>query len=197
MPPFLKPLQSFGILLVFLPTLAYAKKKAAMTKKEIAAETENAPPSEHSTDLGESAQARSTKVAGGAVDAGYAFGGISGFGLRGFYNRFHNWQLGLQYLSAKQDLASQVSETQGTKIDNATLAISLISLHARYFFGNSFNMYVGLGQRTITYDLKVSVAGDPSTYIRGTGISISNVLGFGLGNQWAWNNGFFIGGDWL
>ncbi len=190
---FAKTFRIFTFLTVMLSPFSIQAK----TTKDITGQKDDGSFESSKVLLGESAIARENKVAGAAVDGGMVAGGINGFGLRAFYNHTEKFQLGLQYLKGRIDLASRIGDSLGSKIETADLSASLILLHGRFFVGNSFNIFSGIGQRTLNYDLKVSSTFDPSTFVRTTGQSVANVVGFGIGNQWAWDSGFFIGGDWL
>ena len=78
----------------------------------------------------------------------------------------------------------------------AELEATNILFAARYFVWNSLNLTLLTGFRKLEWDIKASTLLGDST-IQITGDVTSTVLGLSLGNTWRFENGFFIGGDWI
>jgi hypothetical protein len=70
-----------------------------------------------------------------------------------------------------------------------------MSLHARYFLGNSFNILTGLGYRAA--DLKLDFQDQLLGRIEGDLKVQSIAIPFFIGNHWTWAGGFTFGFDWI
>lgn len=70
---------------------------------------------------------------------------------------------------------------------------------AKYFFGNSFNIGAGLGQRKTILNYSFSpVQGTPTAVTEsGEIISTSSTFFFNIGNTWTLDDGIFVGIDWI
>jgi len=143
-----------------------------------------------------STSARSTKVAGIAGRYGFVVGGVSGYGVDAFYNHDSDWQFGLAYATGKLDVKPLVDDSTYAQVDYADIYGQILAAQARYFLGNSFNLYGQIGQRVYKWDLKVS-SKVSSDFIKSTGKATSMYAGLGVGNTWAWDCGLFVGIDWL
>lgn len=76
----------------------------------------------------------------------------------------------------------------------------LMTLHARRYFGNSFNVLFGLGERSYTLELGSRVLNyiEPSLRDHYGSFTVKNyIVDFGLGNRWQWKNGITLGADWF
>lgn len=165
--------------------------------------TENTGSAEYSNNvvqnpgLGPSEVARLNKQFGVAGRLGYVVGQLTGPGVEAFYNNGPRFQIGVQYLQGEKDLKSDLKSVSSlVQVEKVLLSSNTAMIMGRYFVGNSFNVYGGIGQRVIDWDFKIStVFGDSSVRSKGTVTSL--IAGIGIGNTWYWDNGFFIGGDWL
>ena len=168
-----------------------------LSAKELAVSDEEGEKVSQNDGLEPSEAARLHKQFGIAGRLGYAVGLLMGSGIDAFYNNGPKFQIGVQYLQGEMDLKSSLSAVSSlVKVDRVLLESSTAMIMGRYFIGNSFNVYGGLGQRVIDWDMKISsVLGDSSVRSKGTVTSV--VAGIGIGNTWHWDNGFFIGGDWI
>jgi hypothetical protein len=167
------------------------------TDGEVAQEGPNLTPSgaEQESD-GSSQFARSMTRAGAQIGAGFFVGAVPGTQLVGYYSIMPDLQLGLSYGFGSYDLSSTIDDTSTTRVDEALLSATLLSVNAQYFVGNSFYVVGGLGQRTVNADFDIQ-----STLIdyglKGTLESNTTVLVLGLGNQWQWDSGFTLGVEWI
>jgi len=145
---------------------------------------------------GDSERARSGKIAG----VGLAIGGgavpIITSGFDGFWVPSESWQLGLRVLSGTLDLTDAVPKTDGAELKKATFGVSFVQVQGRWFPGNSFNLGLGLGQRTVKaeFDIESKLA---RVGVEGEIKATTTVLNITIGNQWMWDSGFFLGVDWL
>lgn len=147
-------------------------------------------------DRGDSERARSGKIAG----VGLAIGGgavpIITSGFDGFWVPTASWQLGLRILSGTLDLTDAVPKTDGAELKKASFGVSFVQIHGRFFPGNSFNLGLGLGQRTVSaeFDIESKLA---NVGVEGEIKATTTVLNITIGNQWTWDSGLFLGVDWL
>lgn len=117
------------------------------------------------------------------------------YGAGGTYNLSPRFQLGLQYLGGSKDMLSSFEEVNGVRTTKAMATGMAVSAFGRYFFGNSFSMFGGLGYRTANIDFAAeSISSGESIAVKLDVTSI--IIPIGLGNHWAWNNGFTVGVDW-
>lgn len=140
--------------------------------------------------------ARSTKTVTVEAGGGFVIGALSGPQIDVLYNMLPDLQLGLMYGSGSLDLKSAIGDTSDVETRQAKLSGGIIALEAIYFVGNSFYTRLGLGQRSIDADLdlhhkKVDYG------IAGTIEADSQILLFGIGNQWQFDSGFTIGAEWI
>jgi hypothetical protein len=91
------------------------------------------------------------------------------------------------------------SETKDSSYEGGTVTSSgtglVLALHARYFVGNSFNIFSGLGYRSaaIKLNLKDKLLGSIDGDLKVQSIAIP----FFIGNHWTWSSGFTLGCDWI
>jgi len=102
-----------------------------------------------------------------------------------------NWLFALDYTNANK--AIKIFSFQLGEIKEKHIAVQ-----ARRFFGNSFNLKFGLGQRTTEallptdlFDLVVS------NYTETASKFTSNFVRFGLGNQWQFGTRYTFVVDWF
>lgn len=140
-----------------------------------------------------SASARVKKAAGVAVGGGAVVGSAGGFDIEGYWAANSTLQLGVAYMSGQKDLGT-IDDANYTVSDFGVTA-QMALVRARYFFANSFNGSLLLGQRLIhgraTIESKTS-----SDRVVFEVNSSSTVFGVTVGNHWAWANGLTIGADW-
>jgi hypothetical protein len=95
---------------------------------------------------------------------------------------------GINYIQSSIDFSSV-----------AKIKMSLVTVKAMYFFGNSFYATAGLGQRKIDFTFTLDAASASSGLATGklkADASVANFgLDFGLGNRWQWS-GFWLGVEW-
>lgn len=126
----------------------------------------------------------------GILVKGGAIGKSSGVGVDGYMNMGNNKQLSLFWAQGSR------SETfkEADITDYQSIKESFFAVQMRIFFGNSFYISPGVGYRQMTGNFTREV---DSLEIEGTW-SANSILGqIGIGNQWAFKNGFTIGADWF
>ena len=113
------------------------------------------------------------------------------FGAQGQLVRSPTLQLGFLLLTGsetwEQDYEFIVVNNKG----NGTA----FSLHARYFWGNSFNVLSGLGYRaaTVKGDIEHISLGSFTGDLKFQSV----IIPLFMGNQWTWPGGFTLGVDWI
>ncbi len=140
-------------------------------------------------------QEKEPKIIGVGLKSG-AISGVPVQGIEIFYSGLPKLQLGIQYLDGKIDLKNTIAQKEAeVSIDKVEVRAQTVFGIARYFIGDSFNVYGILGHRSLNWDIKVSNGFRSS--LQNTGEAKSPTVGVGIGNTWSWDSGFFIGGDWL
>ncbi len=89
------------------------------------------------------------------------------------------------------------SYTEGSyDIDDTNLDWNYAEVRAKYFFGDSLYLNVGVGQRRFEFDMHAdsATAGEDKVHLQAQ--SMTTGLSIGLGNQWEWHNLRF-GCEWL
>jgi hypothetical protein len=121
---------------------------------------------------------------------------VLSYGAGGSYNISSNLSLGVQYLTGQKTIHESSTDETSTINKDAKLVGSAAYLSGRYFFGNSFNLLMGLGLRAATIDYS---AEEPSTQlaIKGKVDIKSVVLPIFIGNRWTFKSGFTVGCDWI
>jgi hypothetical protein len=151
-------------------------------------------------DMQESRKSRISKNYKLGVRTGFIVGSISGSGLDTSYLLDSQSQIELSYNQGSADYTDEFtsagSEAAGISID--LLAIETQVMHASYrkFFGNSFNMSLGLGYRVVKTFMELSEETTGSRIEMKTESS-SVVAQAAIGNQWYWFDGFYLGIDWI
>ena len=117
---------------------------------------------------------------------------ILSYGASGAYGVSPDLQVGGLFLMGSK--SKDYSETSTIK-SSAKYTGSAFSLYGRYFIGNSFNMFSGLGYRQakVTY----SIQDTSGIKLDGTLSIQSVVIPLFLGNAWTWGSGFTLGVDWI
>tara|TARA_B100001094_G_C18083991_1_gene746764 strand:- start:18 stop:725 length:708 start_codon:yes stop_codon:yes gene_type:complete len=152
---------------------------------------------ESSKVAGESSKAaRENKKAAVGVKAGNTFGGIQGTGIFAHYFLSSSLQVGGQYIAGSLDIGSDLQDQGAVSSTNSVLSGSMFALMARYYFGNSFFLSGGLGQRLIEGNLRFEEA-QTVNFLELNTESSSTVAIITIGNVWSWDNGFFLGAEWL
>lgn len=101
-----------------------------------------------------------------------------------------NLRLGLTYLGGSKSVSSSI----GTTTMEASLSGMAVYGYARYYFGNSFNAFSGLGYRSAIINYKIA----GGTFSLDGKLNIQSVtIPLFLGNAWTWKNGLTIGCDWI
>lgn len=162
-----------------------------------AAEPTAATPTQRDTSMGESAAARSGRVAGANLESGFTVGAIPGSGFDAYWQPMPSLQVGLLYNSGKLDLKSALEDSgSDVELTKAEISASITSLLARYFLGNSFYANVGLGQRHVeaAFGMKSKLV---DVGVEGEITATTPILLLGIGNQWQWDSGFTLGVEWL
>ncbi|MBP9706057.1 MAG: hypothetical protein KBD78_00330 [Oligoflexales bacterium] len=145
-----------------------------------------------------STSARLNKKASVEGRLGFIVAPISGTGVGAFFHVNQNLHVGISHVSGTYDFSDDVDAPEDTTstMEQADLKASLTQVFARYFVGNSFYLSGGLGQRKVQADLDVrSTVFDHR--INGSIKADSTVLNVSIGNAWSWDNGFFIGCEWV
>lgn len=126
---------------------------------------------------------------------GNFLGGITGFGLEGAYLFNPDQQMVIKGLYASNDLASRIEDTPSASIKKLDVNGLLLTGAYRQFFGDSFNMTLGLGYRKIEVEglIALSTAGDELSF---EATSSSVTVQLAIGNIWRWDN-FYLGADWI
>lgn len=98
-----------------------------------------------------------------------------------------------EYLSGSYGLSLSL-------IDVALFSEKIYSGKFRWYPGNSFNVFAGLGQRNYKFTLGsdlLAIATDQMVTAFPTTVVENQVLVVGLGNRWQFDNGFTLGFDWF
>jgi len=114
------------------------------------------------------------------------------YGAQAHYIKSPKLQIGFLALSGTYTDSFDATSLVG----EANAQGSVLSINARYFFGNSFNVTSGLGYRSANIDMKFtgkSLLAEIDANVKISGL----VLPFFLGNHWTWSNGFTMGVDWI
>jgi len=114
------------------------------------------------------------------------------YGAQAHYIKSPKLQLGFLALSGTYTDSFDATSLVG----EANAQGSVLSVNARYFFGNSFNVISGLGYRSANIDMKFTgklLLAEIDANVKVSGL----VLPIFLGNHWTWSNGFTLGVDWL
>lgn len=85
-------------------------------------------------------------------------------------------------------------------VDLVSLSESLTTVRARYYPWNSFNLFAGIAQREYRFGVGPEIQDKVADYSSADlpRLSIKNqVLSFGLGSRWQFDNGITVGVDWL
>jgi hypothetical protein len=75
-----------------------------------------------------------------------------------------------------------------------------ILMQARRYFGGTFNVVFGVGEREYTVELgdRIMRYVPAESRYDGNLLSVKNyVVDFGVGNRWQWKNGITVGADWI
>lgn len=134
----------------------------------------------------------------------------SNFTIMGSYG-VYNWMVGgkkgvqLGYIpSAKWTL--QVDYFKGEyglkqyRLNLFGISERLILLQARRYFGGTFNVVFGFGEREYAIELgdRIMRYVPASSQYDEKLLSVKNyVVDFGVGNRWQWKNGITLGADWV
>jgi len=176
-------------------TMKSKNKKKNVPQSESEAVPVDSPSVDH--DDGSSRYARSGKSGEVGLRYGNVIGGLVGGGVDGFMFHSSGVHFGGVFYSASKDLADSLKEDETTvRLTKAIAEGRLVLLQARYFFGNSFHLGGGLGQRQI----KAILAAESTVTSDKVAIEVevnSWVAQLAFGNTWYWNNGFFVGADWI
>jgi hypothetical protein len=177
------------------------KSAKAKLKKKIQDET----PSESETGADEPEASASTPTMGRSakarslhkISAGPLYTPLSdymlSYGAKIGMNQGTDLQFHLNYLGGSKSISETAIDSSGTWESSAKLTGMYLSADARYFLGNSFNLSSGLGYRAATVDYTIS---GPATVSGKIDIS-SIVIPFFLGNIWSFDNGLYLGCDWV
>jgi hypothetical protein len=140
-------------------------------------------------------------VAAVSVRAGYFGAVLLGVGAGADW-RVDDWELGLAGYGGTADLTGTLGDQVTTdshladyKVDNLSLSATLITVEARYFFGDNFTVTTGLGWRELKGHVRLS---DPAGETLSADAAMRNLVAtLAVGSVWAWDNGFFLGIDWI
>lgn len=81
-------------------------------------------------------------------------------------------------------------------VSTASVTMSLVTVRALWFIGNSFYADFGVGQRSIAFDFSLDAAAVGAGKYK-VGASVANFgLDIGIGNRWQWD-GFWLGTEWV
>lgn len=166
----------------------------------------------------ESASPKSAQIREGqkfkvAARTGLMYTLIPGIGIEGDYLLSSKLQVGASVnggrLKAKAEADGRSSEFNDddddddedaddkTNLDHADLRASSIAGHARYFPLNSLYVLGGMSYRAVSTKVDVSNADDESSFISTTTNARAVCLDVGIGNEWSFESGFFIGAEWF
>ena len=181
------------LFLSFMYPSLYAQESSTADSQKLTKEANK----EVAQPLGSSASAR--RAGSGGVEMGYGgvAGAISGTQLHGYYAITSNLNVGLTYSSGEEDFKDELSnDVFFKKVHEASASAEVAAITARYFFGNSFYVNGGLGQRKVS--LALDVESELLDYRARGKIETNSVVALiGIGNQWQWDNGFSLGCEWI
>jgi len=133
---------------------------------------------------GDSERNRRGKLGSVVVETGLAIAPFPTSGLAGGY-----------YFN--ENLLAEISYVTGSvAISDVGISWSLVGARAKWFWGNSAFINLGLSQRSFNFDSKLpsTTAGVPDVAVNAEAKSLG--LDFGLGNRWQWDY-FTLGCDWI
>lgn len=128
---------------------------------------------------------------------------VPGIGIEGNYHLSDSLEVGLSYNTGKLNVEAQADdeadddEKEKTNLDEADLRAQSFGVHARWFPFNSFYVTSGLSHRSVTTEMQISDATNSSNYIKTSTDSKSICFDLGVGNQWSFASGFYIGAEWF
>lgn len=112
-------------------------------------------------------------------------------GLNANYVASANWILGVDYMSSNQALKVFSYELGELKEQSLTL-------QARRFYGNSFNLKMGIGHRRTQANLAQNLFDLVNNSYSMTASELrANFFRFGFGNQWQFNKNYTLVVDWF
>lgn len=126
---------------------------------------------------------------------GFLVGTMLGVGAESGYQPNSNLQFGLDFGYGKKNLDAEDDGSNTIKTTQFEISAMMLTGFARYFFGNSFYLGMGAGMRNIQYILAMEDSQGSRLKIEGS--ANSAVISPHLGNVWAFDNGFYLGCEWL
>jgi len=113
------------------------------------------------------------------------------WGMNASYIASEKWMFGIDYLNSGKALKFFSFEIGAVEEQNYTLQV-------RRFYGNSFNVKMGIGQRTSEVRLAKDLFDLVETDYSGTVSKLkTNYFRFGLGNQWQFKDKYTFVVDWI
>jgi len=113
------------------------------------------------------------------------------WGINGYYIVNRNWMVGLDYLNSSRSIGF-------FSIEFGEIKENIYTVQARRFFGNSFNVKFGVGQRStevkfvknlfdlVTHNYSETASKFETKFIR-----------LGIGNKWHFRNRYTLAIDWF
>ena len=118
------------------------------------------------------------------------------------------FQLGLNYFKSQQDLTGQTNSSLDAStasvvfVDDVLMKGEAANINLRFFMGNSFFASLGFGQHT--YDIGFGIKPNPSTTLVSSddffdsSLKVKKIVSsFSIGNQWLFDGGFSLTGEWI
>lgn len=128
--------------------------------------------------------------------AGFIAGSYLGYGAEAGYNANKHIQLSGNFEYTTRDLGSGDKSDDGfITTTQFNVTIMQFSGNFRYFVLNSFYLGFGAGIRSINYTIALQDTANNQANISGQ--AISYVVIPHVGNIWTFDNGFYIGCEWL
>jgi hypothetical protein len=149
-----------------------------------------------SQSLGSSEVARGQRMYGVSLRTGFHVGIFFGLGVDGYYTYRPSLQIGGFYTSGTADFTKVVSGDSFTTFNKADVKTSMLFVYGRYFLGNTLYASGGFGRRTVDleYDIESTI---DDLGIQGTVESSTIAVSAGIGNQWSWDDGIYLGCEWI
>jgi hypothetical protein len=132
--------------------------------------------------------------------AGYFGGLLFGEGLEAF-RRIGAWHLGLAGYYGAADLTSALASTDspaldGFSVEHARLRVAMVQVEGRHAAYGPFDARLGIGYRRATGSVALE-AEDGTGRWHADADAASVILSAALGTYWTWENGLYLGVDWI
>lgn len=144
--------------------------------------------------IGASAGVRQEKPYGVGVGLGGFVIPIGGGGIMFHYNLDARMQVSAAFMSGHEDATDLLDNTETLYLDQFDVNTQMNQLDFRFFPSNNFYFGLGIAMRKIEFELE---AHNGAARIDESLKASSFVARVAVGNIWSFDNGFYIGGEWI